>query len=309
MKVIILFTSIASLLFACRSSEHKAVADNTQTAEVADIQLAEKKEENNKAKAIEDAKPSIPYVQAATDTTAGPVLQAGQPAVPDWDKKIIKTAKITLELKDYQTYNQGLHQKLKTYGAYIAQENQEENDYRIQNVMEIKVPVEQFDQLLNGLGGDGIKLLEKNISSEDVTGEVVDTKARIEAKKQVRARYIELLKQAKNMEEILQVQNEINSIQENLEAASGRVNYLQHASAYSTVHLRFYQFTNGATEKDLKPGLITRITEGFKTGGEMVLELFVWVISVWPVIVGALLLYAYFRKKKQTRMNVKTNIG
>ena len=38
----------------------------------------------------------------------------------DWDKKIIKTAEVTLELKDYSGYNQTLHKGLKAFGAYIA---------------------------------------------------------------------------------------------------------------------------------------------------------------------------------------------
>ena len=63
------------------------------------------------------------------------------------------------------------------------------------------------------------------ISTEDVTGEVVDTRARMEAKKQMRDRYLALLKQARNMKEILEVQTEINTIQEDIESASGRVGF------------------------------------------------------------------------------------
>jgi hypothetical protein len=52
---------------------------------------------------------------------------------------------------------------------------------------------------------------------------VVDTRSRMEAKKQMRDRYLELLKQARNMKEILEVQQVINSIQEDIESGSGRV--------------------------------------------------------------------------------------
>jgi hypothetical protein len=44
------------------------------------------------------------------------------------------------------------------------------------------------------------------------------------------------------MKEILQVQQEINSIQEQMESASGRINYLSHQSAYSTIHLQYFQY-------------------------------------------------------------------
>ena len=155
----------------------------------------------------------------------------------DWDKKIIKTASIQLQLEDYKKFNTNIHSSLKNFGAYIADEKQIENDFRIENSVTIKVPVDQFDNLINSFTADGIKVTEKNISSEDVTGEFVDTKARMQSKMAVRDKYLGLLKQAKNMNEILQVQNEINDIQEDIEAADGRINYLQHSSAYSTVNL------------------------------------------------------------------------
>ncbi|WP_153800438.1 DUF4349 domain-containing protein [Foetidibacter luteolus] len=287
MKQLMLAVYTALLLISCRPGNEKEAVQLVNDVEMADAKPEEKSASFNAG-------------LMATDTTTvaapAPVLQAGQPVKPDWDKKIIKTAKVTLELEDYNAFNAVMHGRLKSYGAYIAQENQQENDYRIQNDLVIKVPVDQFDNLVNTLGGEGIKLLEKNISSDDVTGEVVDTRARIEAKKQVRARYLELLKQAKNMEEILQVQNEINEIQENLEAASGRVEYLTHAAAYSTINLSYYQYINGGSEKDSQPGFAKQIGEAFKTGASVLVNLVLFAISVWPFMLAGVILYFYFRR-------------
>lgn len=223
------------------------------------------------------------------------VLQSGSPVI-DWDKKIIKNAHVTLELNDYNIFNTALHNKLKGYGAYIAQEQQTESDDQIANSLAIKVPVERFDDLMNSLAGDGVKILEKTVSSEDVTGQVIDTKARIEAKKEVRARYIELLRQSKSMKDVLEVQREINGIQEDIEAASGRVNYLNNASAYSTINLRYYQFLNGADENTLEPGFMSKIANAFETGGKLISGLLLFLISIWPFVVGGSLLFVYVRK-------------
>jgi len=241
---------------------------------------------------------------AALDTTSimqpssDSVLQSGGPGNIDWDKKIIKTAHVTLELKDYNAYNSGIHARLKGYGAYVAQEQQSETDAQIANEITIKVPVDRFDDLMNTLGGDGIKVLEKNISTEDVTGEVVDTKSRIEAKKQVRARYLELLKQAKNMEELLQVQNEVNAIQEDIESATGRVNYLVHSSSYSTINLKYYQYLNGLTSKDVEPGFFSKLNEAFQNGASVITNLVLFFISIWPLVIAAVIMVVYVRELK-----------
>jgi hypothetical protein len=217
---------------------------------------------------------------------------------PDWDKKIIKTADIQLQLDDYKKFNANIHSALKNFGAYIADEKQIENSYRIENSITIKVPVNQFDNLVNSFAGDGIKITEKNISSQDVTGEVIDTKARMQAKMAVRDKYLELLKQAKNMNEILQVQNEINSIQEDIEAANGRINYLQHASAYSTVNLNYFQYINGSSANDEKPDFFTKLSRAFSTGTSVITNLVLLCISIWPLVLLGVFIGAYFKRLK-----------
>jgi hypothetical protein len=231
-----------------------------------------------------------------------PVPQAGTPVHTDWDKKIIKTAHITLDLENYNAFNENIHKGLKAYGAYIASENQTNSDYRMNNVVVIKVPVDQFDNLLNNLPGKGIKVVEKNISTEDVTGEVVDIKSRLEAKKQVREQYLGLLKQARNMKDILAVQEEINSIQEEIESASGRADYLVHQAAYSTVHLTYYQLLNGFSETETTPSFFKRMKTAFRESFEVIGNLLLFVIYCWPLLLGLAAAFILYKKRKQLRL-------
>jgi uncharacterized protein (DUF1330 family) len=270
---------------------------NNDTATVSDVQMEAAKPEDKSEPALDETSDTT----SIQPTSPGDILQAGNPA-PGWEKKIIKTADITLELKDYKTYNASIHNKLKSFGAYIASEEQVQNEERIENIVTIKVPVLQFDELMNSFNGEGIKVVTKKISTEDVTAEVVDTKARIDAKKQVRARYLELLKQAKNMEEILQVQNEINAIQEDLETAEGRVKYLVQQSAYSTIHLVYYQFQNGATSNTGQPGFFTRLQEAFNNGGFIIKSAVLFIVTIWPLIFAGFLIWFFVKKWKRVSL-------
>ncbi|HEY5966357.1 MAG TPA: DUF4349 domain-containing protein [Chitinophagaceae bacterium] len=212
----------------------------------------------------------------------------------DWDKKIIKTANLNLEVKDYYDYNKSLREKLKQFGGYIAQEEQSQSEYKIENIITIKIAVDQFDDAVNSISSNVKELNEKKITSEDVTTEVIDTRSRLEAKKQVRLRYLDLLKQAKNMEEILSVQSEINGIQEQIESAAGRMEYLQHSSSFSTIHLTFYQVLNGAAIDSDKPTFSTRITDAFRFGWNWIGELSIGIVSIWPLLLavaGIIILY------------------
>ncbi len=221
----------------------------------------------------------------------------------DWDKKIIKTADVTLELKDYAAYNQSIHKGLKAYGAYISTEEQSLDDIRSANNITIKVPVEQFENLMNSFSGDGIKVLQKKIGSEDVSGEVVDTRSRLEAKKQMRERYLGLLKQAKNMKEILEVQDQVNSIQQEIESAAGRVSYLNHQSAYSTIRLTYFQYlsTDGIQPKE--PGYIYKLKEAFSYGIRIIANLFIFMVTLWPLFLCGAIAVIIWKKRKINIMN------
>ncbi len=148
------------------------------------------------------------------------------------------------------------------------------------------------------------KILIKNITSKDVTGEVVDVRSRLEAKRQARLRYLELMKQAKNMEEVFQVQKEVDEIQEEMEAAAGRVGYLSHAAAYSTIELTYFQILNPdlLNDKEREHSFGNRVLEAFGSGFKWLGDLLVALITLWPLILGVVVLvYVLKRMMKQHR--------
>ena len=198
-------------------------------------------------------------------------------------------------------YNAGFRDKVKQVGGYIAQEQQSETEYKIENTLIIKVPVDQFDDAVHLLVNDAEKLNEKKITSEDVTTEFVDTRSRLESKKQVRLRYLDLLKQAKNMEEILNVQSEVNGIQEEIEAASGRIEYLSHSSSFSTINLTYYQVLNATAVDNDKPSFSTRVSNAFRFGWNWVGELSVAIISIWPLLFAVFAIIIFYRRSNRTK--------
>ena len=286
-----------AILISCNRTAEK---DNLQV-------LNSKTSDLNKPplqKEVKDEKQKIPVgtLQSPSTDSAAPSFATKPVSNPDWDKKIIKTALLKLEVKDFKAYNENVHKTVKQFGGYIAQEEQNLTDEKSETVISIKVPVDQFETMMNQLPGGDIKVLERKINTEDVTGEVVDTRSRLEAKKQVRLKYLEFLKQSKNMEEVLQVQGEVNSIQEEIEAATGRVEFLSHQSSFSTINLTFFQPLAGYKPVDETPSFITRVSNAFKAGVSWIAELFVGLVSIWPLLLVAAALYFGWKKMKLSKI-------
>lgn len=230
-----------------------------------------------------------------------PKPQSQPTAIPDWNKKIIKNATLNFELKDYKTYSGALREKVRNIGGYIAQEEQTQSSYKIENTVTIKVPVDKFDEAIGLLTANVEKLNEKRVTSQDVTGEYVDTRSRMEAKKQVRERYMDLLKQARNMQEILNVQSEINEIQVEIESSTSRMQYLGQAAAFSTIEMTYFQVLDGSAKADATPTFGTRLSSAFKIGWSWIGELFVGLVSVWPLLLMIFCGFLIFKRNYKSR--------
>jgi hypothetical protein len=218
----------------------------------------------------------------------------------DWDKKIIKAATLNVEVKDYNSYYAGIKEKIKGMGGYIAQEHQTTSDFKMENTVSIKIPVDQFDNAVDAVTGSGQKVNEKNISSQDVTRDVVDARSRMEAKRQVRQRYMELLQQARSMEDILTVQTNINNIQEEIESAAGRIQHLGHSAAFSTIQLTYYQVINANAGDNENPSFFVEVRNAFQNGWSWIGGLFVGLVTIWPIFIVLAFAYMVYKKIKQS---------
>lgn len=271
------------------------LACNEASTESSSVPMQDITQEKGKSLPLEQVSgaPDLAQWAIADTASAASALQAGQPGTGDWNKKIIREARITLELENFESFDAGMHQRLSSFDAYITEEQQSTTDVIVENNLTIKVPAARFEEFISKLHGVGISMLEKNIVGDDVTGDVVDIQARLEAKKQVRARYLELLQQARNIKDILEVQQEINSVQEELEAARARLSYLTHRAAYSTVQLRYFQYIQGAGGS--KPLFLQQLQQAFHQGGQVLVNMLLFLVSVWPVWLGATVLFFYYK--------------
>ena len=274
-----LLFSLSSLLIvaviSCNKHE-KTTIDASLTPLSDQSTTADKKELQQKI-------PVAPGSQNAADSTIA-TSTGTTVAYPDWDKKIIKTGKLSLQVKDLNAFSAGIHTKLRQYGGYIAQEELQQNDANSGSLMTIKVPVAQFEPLMNELPAGSDKILERKITSDDVSEEVVDTRSRLEAKRQVRLKYLDFLKASKNTQELLKVQDEVNSIQEEMESASARINFLSHQTAYSTITLSFKQLIAGTNPSGNTASFWSRIAFSLSYGIGWIQDLLVALASIWPLI-------------------------
>jgi hypothetical protein len=228
-----------------------------------------------------------------------PVHQKAPPPVPaDWDKQIIKNAELQIRVKALKPVSANILEGIRSSGGYIASASETQLAGRLKSEMMIRVPREKFEELLNRLSGYADSVAQKRITSEDVTDEYIDTKARIQVKEKTRDQYFEFLKRAKNIEEVLKVQNEITSLQEDIEAATGRINYIRHQAALSSIHLICYEELPVMTMPEPSNGFSVQLWNAVKGGWVMIQSFLIILAGIWPLWLAGIGMWLAVRKRK-----------
>lgn len=244
------------------------------------------------------------FEAATEEAMEGGFQMEDQSTTVDFDKverKLIKRGDLSFETDDLDKTRDQIIASVKKYKGYISSDRENKYTRKISRSLEIRVPSKYFDEFLAD-ATKGIKNFDrKTINVEDVTEEFVDVEARLTAKKEMEKRYLELLKEAKNVSEMLDVERELGKIRADIESFQGRLNYLKSQVSYSTIDITYYE----QISKENKWG--GKFSRGFRNGWEGLIYFFVGLVNAWPfLIIGGLVWYflrRWLRKKKTVKGN------
>lgn len=214
---------------------------------------------------------------------------------------LIKNGQLNVEVDDVVKFRSSIGENLKKYEAYISNEEQDKNYYGISNTLTIRVPAAKFDSLLAAFESEKGKITHKSISVQDVTAEYLDIAGRLKTRKEVRARYQALLGKANKVSEIIEIEEAARKVQEEIEAAEGRMKYLRNQASFSTLTLYISQKLEYYDEAD---GFWHRLINAFENGWQGFLTFLIGLAHLWIfLILGSIAFYLirkrYLKNKKK----------
>ena len=171
-------------------------------------------------------------VKAAIGTSA---LPAPLPVVAS--DRLIRTATVTLEVPSghFDSALERLEAATAGSGGFLSASTAATSDDRLrEGVFTFSVPSDHFEATMTALRNLGTVKAE-HLSSQDVAQQYVDVQARLKNAEAQRDAMLAILQQARSVSDIIAVQNQLGQITAQIEQLKGQLNYLEHATAYSTV--------------------------------------------------------------------------
>lgn len=211
------------------------------------------------------------------------------------ERKLIRNGTLEFQTDEVKKTKTEVEKICKELNAYISSESENNLGERLQYNQLIRVPAIQFDALLARLEPLALKIENKNISTEDVTEQFIDVEARLKTKKELEARYKEILKLAKTVEEIVSIETQIANVRSEIESMEGRLNFLKNQVAFSTLHVTYYE-TIGTDF-----GFASKFVHSLKEGWDNLLAFIIFLVNIWPFALGIAALTFWFWNRKRKR--------
>ena len=238
--------------------------------------------------AVSDEAAMAPAEGAAMKNTAA---DTGSTQLPQ-NRKWIVTVNLTAETDDLDALRSALDEKIAALNGYVEDQSVYNGSiydsgrrYRSANLT-VRIPADSIDAFLQDVGGLA-NIVRQNKSIEDVTLSYVATESRLKALETEEARLLELLSQAENMTDLLEIEARLSEVRSELENYASQKRLYDNQIDYATIYIAIEEVQEYTPTEE--PSLWERIRDGFKDNlegvGEGLLDVLVWFIVSIPTLV------------------------
>lgn len=214
--------SLFVILTACSSSDEELAKMSTEDRASDSAEFETKEEQSVDAEREQES---------VAEETAAPST-----------RMIIHQARISTNVKDLKKAQHNMEQRVKDYGGYIVESNVYlESDETSSGKMIVRIPEKHFETFLSEAELEASKVLEKNVTGQDVTEQYVDLSSRVKSKRAVEERLLAFMKDAEKTEDLLKISSDLAKVQEEIEVLVGKIKYLENQTSFSTIELTMFE--------------------------------------------------------------------
>lgn len=159
--------------------------------------------------------------------------------VGETDRYLIKNSTLSIEAKDVRGASRRAKDAARICRGYISNEHETTDGLgQLTETLEVRVPADQFDATVERLQSLG-RILDNQVTSEDVTEQFVDTDARLHNMKTTEGRLLEHLGHTGKLHDTLEIETELSRVREGVDELEGKLRFMAHKISYSTITLTF----------------------------------------------------------------------
>ena len=226
----------------------------------------------------------------ARDTLAESKGSGGQSSLPA-NRKFIINMNMEVETEDMDALLAGLDAHITSLGGYVQSRSVQNGSRHASKIyrygdLTVRIPVErlnEFTQQVQELSN----VTYSSQDTQDVTLQYVDTQSRVQALEVEQERLMELLAQAQDMSDLLEIENRLTEVRYELENYASRLRVLDNQIDFATIQLNISEVREYSPVEE--PTRWQRVVTGFRDSlqglGDGILDAGAWVLINSPYLV------------------------
>ncbi len=154
----------------------------------------------------------------------------------DAGRLIVKTGVFSMVVDDVGGAVEMISDYVEQKSGFVVSSNLHRSGLSPYATVVVRLPAADFDQGVDEFKKMG-EVTSERVEGMDVTEEYVDLQARLDNFRAAEQRFVEIMRQAEEIEDILAVQRELTQVREQIERIQGRIKYLKQSADLSTVRV------------------------------------------------------------------------
>jgi len=217
------------------------------------------------------------------------------------DRKIVKNGYMTLEVNDIAAAIASISALANGMNGYVVSSSKSGEQDATYGQISIRVPSDRFDEAFDRLRKLAVNVPNESTNSQDVTEQYTDLQAQLRNLEATEAQYLELLRKAEKVEDILAVQRELSNVRGQIEQIKGRILYIERTSdmALIDVSLQKVKPIGGTAWSALET--LKSAARGLVSFGKVLADILIWLAIFSPVWIIILIVVLYFTRWRHSK--------
>jgi hypothetical protein len=228
------------------------------------------------------------------------------------EQRIIKTGEVTLEVTSVAAATGSIRAMTTSLGGYVG--GSQAGTDADSATLTLRIPADRFDDALAALREMDGEILAEATREQDVTGEVVDLRARIANLEASEASYRELVERAERIEDILAVQTRLDTVRGEIEQLQAQLDNVSAQADLSTLTVTLVPRSEPveAQTEGWDPGAdFSEALASLVGVGQGVVSALIWIAIVWLPLMAvlALLIGLVWRGSLEVRRRLPATVA
>lgn len=193
------------------------------------------------------------------------VVAAADRAAALADRKLIRTAELSIELDRYDEGLRRAEEIADSIGGFVADaKSTTAAGERASGTLSLRVPADRFGEALRRLAGLG-RVRSRSLQAEDVSREYFDLETRLRVKRDAEARMRDVLRnRTARLSDIVEAEQQLTRIVEEIETMEGQRRFYDRQVALATVTVTLFE--PGVAPPTVEPSFFEPIRQALRDG-------------------------------------------